>query len=159
MFRSGEQCLQNNIQIRRTVLKKIMFRSGEQILRKNVQIRRMFNRADKDGSGSLTKEEWHSVLNSSGCKTSMYGDFLLQNYLWVQTSFFCCLVAMVLLGNDGDDERSTRQWLGLGDEYQSHGVAKLEISPRVKNLNKQLYPLWEVCLTVILQILCHQILF
>ena len=38
----------------------------------NVQIRRMFNRADKDGSGSLTKEEWHSVLNSSGCKTSMY---------------------------------------------------------------------------------------
>jgi len=35
------------------------------------EIRRMFNRADKDGSGSLTKEEWHSVLNSSGCKTSM----------------------------------------------------------------------------------------
>lgn len=31
----------------------------------------MFNRADKDGSGSLTKEEWHAVLNSSGCKTPM----------------------------------------------------------------------------------------
>ena len=133
-----------------------MFRSGAQILRKNVQIRRMFNRADKDGSGSLTKEEWHSVLNSSGCKTSMYGDFLFQNYLWVQTSIFGCLVAMVLLGNDGGDERSTRQWLGLGDEYQSHGVAKLEISPRVKNLKKQLYRYcpWEVCLTVILQIMC-----
>ena len=61
MFRSGEQCLQNSVQI----------------LQNNVQIRRMFNRADKDGSGSLTKEEWHSVLNSSGCKTSMYGAFLL----------------------------------------------------------------------------------
>jgi len=31
----------------------------------------MFTRADKDGSGTLTKEEWHHVLNSSGCKTSM----------------------------------------------------------------------------------------
>ena len=35
------------------------------------QVRRMFTRADKDGSGTLTKEEWHHVLNSSGCKTSM----------------------------------------------------------------------------------------
>jgi len=35
------------------------------------EVRKMFNRADKDGSGSLTKEEWHSVLNSSGCKTPM----------------------------------------------------------------------------------------
>ena len=49
----------------------------------------------------------------------MYGDFLLQNYLWVQTSTIGCLVAMILLGNDGDDERSSRQWLGPGDEYQS----------------------------------------
>ena len=46
---------------------------------------------------------------------------------------------MVLLGNDGDGERSPLARGGPGDEYQSHGVAKLEISPRVKNLNKQLY--------------------
>ena len=35
------------------------------------QVARMFGRADKDGDGKLTKEEWHRVLNSSGCKTSM----------------------------------------------------------------------------------------
>ena len=35
------------------------------------KVRRMFTRADKDGNGTLTKEEWHHVLNSSGCKTSM----------------------------------------------------------------------------------------
>ena len=31
----------------------------------------MFDKADKDGDGKLTKEEWHKVLNSSGCDTSM----------------------------------------------------------------------------------------
>merc|ERR1712032_780721 len=35
------------------------------------QIRKMFDKADKDKSGKLTKEEWHKVLNESGCKTSM----------------------------------------------------------------------------------------
>lgn len=55
------------------------------------QIRKMFDKADKentaqlranssfvsktflyqDKSGKLTKEEWHNVLNESGCKTSM----------------------------------------------------------------------------------------
>ena len=46
---------------------------------------------------------------------------------------------MVILGNDGDDEGSPRRGMGPGDEYQSHGVAKLELSPRVEKLNKQLY--------------------
>ena len=31
----------------------------------------MFDKADKDGDGKLTKEEWFNVLNSSGCDTSM----------------------------------------------------------------------------------------
>ena len=30
----------------------------------------MFTRADKDGDGKLTKEEWLSVLNSSGVPTT-----------------------------------------------------------------------------------------
>ena len=37
----------------------------------------MFDKADKDGDGKLTKDEWFNVLNSSGCDTSMYV-FLLQ---------------------------------------------------------------------------------
>ena len=35
-----------------------------------MQVRRMFTRADKDGDGKLTKEEWLSVLNSSGVPTT-----------------------------------------------------------------------------------------
>jgi hypothetical protein len=35
------------------------------------QIGKMFAKADKDGDGKLTPEEWHRVLNSSGCQTSM----------------------------------------------------------------------------------------
>lgn len=35
------------------------------------QIRKMFDKADKDKNGKLTKEEWHKILNASGCKTSM----------------------------------------------------------------------------------------
>jgi len=31
----------------------------------------MFDKADKNGDGKLTKEEWYKVLNSSGCDTSM----------------------------------------------------------------------------------------
>ena len=32
----------------------------------------MFTRADKDGDGKLTKEEWLSVLNSSGVPTTRW---------------------------------------------------------------------------------------
>merc|ERR1712110_35217 len=35
------------------------------------EIRKMFDKADKDGDGKLTKDEWFTVLNSSGCETSM----------------------------------------------------------------------------------------
>ena len=38
---------------------------------KNVQVAKMFARADKNGDGKLDKEEWHRVLNSAGCRTSM----------------------------------------------------------------------------------------
>ena len=31
----------------------------------------MFQKADRDGDGKLSKEEWFRVLNSSGCQTSM----------------------------------------------------------------------------------------
>ena len=37
-----------------------------------MQVRRMFTRADKDGDGKLTKEEWLSVLNSSGVPTTRW---------------------------------------------------------------------------------------
>ena len=36
------------------------------------QIKKMFDKADKDGDGKLTKEEWYNVLNSSGCDTTMW---------------------------------------------------------------------------------------
>merc|ERR1711884_889069 len=35
------------------------------------EIRKMFDKADKDGDGKLTKDEWFNVLNSSGCDTSL----------------------------------------------------------------------------------------
>ena len=35
-----------------------------------LQIRKMFTRADKNGDGKLTPEEWQSVLNSSGIPTT-----------------------------------------------------------------------------------------
>merc|ERR1712106_1138922 len=35
------------------------------------EIKKMFDKADRDGDGKLTPEEWHRVLNSSGCQTSM----------------------------------------------------------------------------------------
>ena len=35
-----------------------------------IQVRRYFDKADKDGNGSLTKEEWFNVLNSSGVPTT-----------------------------------------------------------------------------------------
>ena len=34
------------------------------------QVRRYFDKADKDGNGKLTKEEWYDVLNNSGVPTS-----------------------------------------------------------------------------------------
>lgn len=45
--------------------------SAQEEAKNRREVRRMFTRADKDGNGTLTKEEWHHVLNSSGCKTSM----------------------------------------------------------------------------------------
>ena len=36
-----------------------------------LQVAKMFARADKNGDGKLDKEEWHRVLNSAGCRTSM----------------------------------------------------------------------------------------
>merc|ERR1712158_57152 len=39
-------------------------------IRKRLEVRRYFDKADKDGNGSLTKEEWYNVLNSSGVPTS-----------------------------------------------------------------------------------------
>jgi len=38
--------------------------------RHRAEVRRMFNKADKDGDGKLTQDEWLSVLNSSGVPTS-----------------------------------------------------------------------------------------
>ena len=40
----------------------------------------MFARADRDGDGKLSKEEWFRVLNSSGCQTSMYVQSALLSY-------------------------------------------------------------------------------
>ena len=40
-------------------------------LKHNFKVRKYFNKADKNGDGSLTKEEWHQVLNQSGVPTSM----------------------------------------------------------------------------------------
>ena len=37
----------------------------------DADIEEMFQFADKDGDGKLTKEEWYNVLNSSGCDTTM----------------------------------------------------------------------------------------
>ena len=34
-------------------------------------MRKYFNKADKNGDGKLTKEEWHQVLNQSGVPTSV----------------------------------------------------------------------------------------
>merc|ERR1712059_29372 len=36
-----------------------------------LEVQKMFAKADKDGDGKLTPQEWHQVLNSSGCRTSM----------------------------------------------------------------------------------------
>ena len=35
------------------------------------QIKKMFVKADRDGDGKLSKEEWFRVLNSTGYPTSM----------------------------------------------------------------------------------------
>ena len=40
-------------------------------LRRRIEVRKYFNKADKNGDGKLTKEEWHQVLNQSGVPTSM----------------------------------------------------------------------------------------
>ena len=42
-------------------------------------MRKYFNKADKNGDGSLTKEEWHQVLNQSGVPTSMWERKLAKN--------------------------------------------------------------------------------
>lgn len=39
-------------------------------LRRRIEVRKYFNKADKNGDGKLTKEEWHQVLNQSGVPTS-----------------------------------------------------------------------------------------
>ena len=49
-----------------------MFRWQKCLGGKNVQVAKMFARADKNGDGKLDKEEWHRVLNSAGCRTSMW---------------------------------------------------------------------------------------
>jgi len=45
--------------------------SAKEEMRHRREIQKMFQKADKDGDGKLTPEEWHRVLNSSGCQTSM----------------------------------------------------------------------------------------
>ena len=35
-----------------------------------IQVRKYFDRADKDKDGKLTKDEWFTVLNSSGVPTT-----------------------------------------------------------------------------------------
>merc|ERR1711874_140680 len=39
--------------------------------RRRVEIRKMFTKADKNGDGKLTPQEWKTVLNSSGVCTTM----------------------------------------------------------------------------------------
>ena len=56
-----------------------------------MQVRRMFTRADKDGDGKLTKEEWLSVLNSSGVPTTRWWCFFI--YFWL------LLFLLLLLNN------------------------------------------------------------
>ena len=36
----------------------------------SMQVKRYFEKSDKDRNGSLTKEEWYNVLNSSGVPTT-----------------------------------------------------------------------------------------
>merc|ERR1719295_342339 len=45
--------------------------ASKEEMRHRKEIKKMFDKADRDGDGKLTKEEWHKVLNSSGCQTSM----------------------------------------------------------------------------------------
>merc|ERR1712013_9969 len=40
-------------------------------LRRRMEVRKYFNKADKNGDGKLTKEEWHKVLNNSGVPTTI----------------------------------------------------------------------------------------
>jgi len=46
-------------------------RSKQEEARNRTKVARMFARADKNGDGKLSKEEWYRVLNSSGCRTTM----------------------------------------------------------------------------------------
>merc|ERR1719153_1052692 len=46
-------------------------RGAKEDARYKKEIKKMFAKADRDGDGKLTKAEWHKVLNSSGCQTSM----------------------------------------------------------------------------------------
>ena len=50
------------------------------------QIKKMFVKADRDGDGKLSKEEWFRVLNSTGYPTSMWvGCLVMEMHSWAGT--------------------------------------------------------------------------
>ena len=72
-----------------------------------MQVRRMFTRADKDGDGKLTKEEWLSVLNSSGVPTTRWWCFLFISGCCC--SCYCCWTIVVFKTSGVP----TTKWLSL----------------------------------------------
>ena len=46
----------------------------------SMQVKRYFKKSDKDRNGSLTKEEWYNVLNSSGVPTTEQVDEVANMY-------------------------------------------------------------------------------
>ena len=51
-----------------------------------LQIKKMFVKADRDGDGKLSKEEWFRVLNSTGYPTSMWvGCLVMEMHSWAGT--------------------------------------------------------------------------
>ena len=77
-LRRGNSCVTPDMEIRKRLevsLKLLFLPSRCKVMRFTQfsyqrQVRRYFDKADKDGNGSLTKEEWYNVLNSSGVPTT-----------------------------------------------------------------------------------------
>ena len=77
-LRRGNSCVTPDMEIRKRLevsLKLLFLPFGDKKLYLTQfscqrQVRRYFDKADKDGNGSLTKEEWYNVLNSSGVPTT-----------------------------------------------------------------------------------------
>merc|ERR1712226_133290 len=100
-------------------------------IRKRLEVRRYFDKADKDGNGKLTKEEWYDVLNNSGVPTSP--EEVEEFFKMMDRDFDDKLTFGEFLGEESYIEKLFKSMDKNGDGF----VTKKEFNDVCQNLSKE----------------------